>query len=289
MGSLLEPIRKFREAYRSLRDLQSEMRGLRVLNGYATWRQLLREEPRYQDPRNLTRHGSRSFSQHEEDGIIAEIFRRIGTTDRFFVEFGVGAGIENNTVALLLDGWAGQWLEGSEKSVARIQKTFAVPLGQKRLRLKRAFLTAETLPNLFRECEVPAEFDLLSIDVDGNDYWFWKSLSGYRPRVVIVEYSAALGPDLAIRMKYDPKWRWDYTTRTFGCSLRAFEELGTEKGYRLVGCNITGTNAFFVREDLVDETRFQAPFTTAQHYESPKPIPFRPKRSAADDLSLFFS
>ena len=126
-------------------------------------------------------------------------------------------------------------------------------------------------------------------EIDGIAIWRYRlPTEGSGALGYLVEYSAALGPDLAIRMKYDPKWRWDYTTRTFGCSLRAFEELGTEKGYRLVGCNITGTNAFFVRDDLVDETRFQAPFTTAQHYESPKPVPFRPKRTAADDLCLFF-
>ena len=97
---------------------------------------------------------------------------------------------------------------------------------------------------------MPEEPDLVSIDVDGNDYWIWRALTGYRPRLVIVEYNGAIDPRERRVMPYTPGFRWDGTS-DYGASLGALEELAAEKGYRLVHTELAGVNAFFVREDLV--------------------------------------
>jgi hypothetical protein len=223
---------------------------------------------RYADPRCLTRYGYKSTSQNDEDGILDEIFRRIGTTNRFFIEFGVETGIENNTLALLLGGWRGLWLEGDPAAQLAVRDGFRSALSEGLLQLEGGFVTAENIEDLLAKGSVPEEPDLLSIDIDGNDYWVWKAIRRFRPRVVVIEYNASLGRSARSVMQYDPTTRWDETIR-FGASLGALEDLGREKGYALVGCGLTGVNAFFVREDCVGD-KFLAPFTAEHHYEPPR-------------------
>jgi hypothetical protein len=231
-------------------------------------RERLAERDRYADPRSLVRHGYRCFSQFEEDGILDEIFRRIGATNRFFVEFGVGNGLENNTLALLLAGWSGLWIEADEPSLAHIRGEFREVLEEGRLAARGALVTPENIEALLHEGGVPAEPDLLSVDIDGNDYWVWRAIGRFRPRVVVIEYNATLGRSARLTAPYDAAARWDGTTR-FGCSLGALEDLGRDKGYALVGCTLAGVNAFFVREDCLAE-HFLPPYTAAQHFEPPR-------------------
>ncbi len=126
-------------------------------------------------------------------------------------------------------------------------------------------ITAENIEPLFNEMGVPEEFDLLSIDIDGNDYWVWKNILKFRPRVVTLEYNALYRPAVKWVMKNNPTLAGKNDSY-FGASLKSLELLGLEKGYRLVGCTFTGLNAFFVREDLVQD-RFLAPYTAENHYE----------------------
>jgi hypothetical protein len=224
--------------------------------------------PAYRDPKCLVRYGCKIYSQNDEDGILAEIFRRIGMTSRYFVEFGAGNGLENNTLALLVQGWSGAWIEGDPANCQMIGNVVSNFLNAKRLNAIQAFVTAENIRSLFEQLQVPQEFDLLSIDIDFNDYWIWKALTGYRPRAVVIEYNAGFGPSMEWKVRYSPEQTWD-GSRNFGASLKSYELLGREMGYSLVGCNLTGANAFFVREDLVGES-FRTPFTSEVHYESPK-------------------
>ena len=228
----------------------------------------LRTEPRYQVPKSLVPHGYRIYSQNDEDGIIAEIMRRIGNVDRRFVEFGVGDGVENNSLGLLMEGWQGTWIDGSAENIGKIKDRCAELIRREQLQVEQAFIDAENVQDIFQSLNVPAEFSLLSVDIDGNDYWMWRALCDYRPKVVVIEYNAGMGPRAEWKQEYDPKWVWQ-GTRNFGASLKSFELLGREKGYCLVGCSIKGMNAFFVREDLVGE-RFQEPFTSEFHFEPPR-------------------
>lgn len=228
-------------------------------------REAAANDPRRADPRRLLAYGYKGYSQGDEDGIIDEIFRRIGTTNRHFVEFGAGDGLQNNTTALVADGWRGAWLDGFDGNVATIQREFAQVVAADKLRVRQAFITAENIEALFTELGVPDEPDLLSIDIDGNDYWIWRAITHYRPRVVVIEYNATFGRSARCVVPYRPDGVWNYTCH-YGAGLAALEGLGREKGYSLVGCCYQGTNAFFVRDDLLGD-HFCAPYTAANHFE----------------------
>jgi hypothetical protein len=219
------------------------------------------------DIKTLTFHGYSAFSMADEDGILQEIFERIGITNRQFVEFGCGDGLENNSTYLLFTGWGGVWMDGGEDCIRSVENHFSRYLQSGRLQVKRAFITRDNINSLLQEASIGAEPDLLSIDIDGNDYWIWQAITGIRPRVVVIEYNATFRPPHKIVQTYNPEHRWN-GTNYFGASLKALEDLGREKGYALVGCNYSGVDAFFIRQDLVGG-RFSEPFTAEHHYRPP--------------------
>jgi len=179
----------------------------------------------------------KEYSQNGEDGIIKAIFTMIGITNKYFVEFGVEDGIECNTRYLSKHkGWKGILMDGGHDDPS--------------LNLHREFITAENIEELFRKYDVPKEFDLLSIDIDGNDYWVWKAITHFSPRVVIMEYNACIPYTPLVSIPYDPAFQWDKTDY-YGASLSAFVQLGKDKGYTLVGTDPNGVNAFFVRDDQI--------------------------------------
>ncbi|MGH7511958.1 MAG: hypothetical protein ACREOQ_03435 [Gemmatimonadales bacterium] len=226
----------------------------------------LLQDPRYAASKRLNRHEHQVFSQNGEDGVLREIYRRIEARDRTFVEIGVGDGQTNNTTFLLTQGWRGQWIEGSERSVAAIRRSFRAPLGDGRLTLVHAQVTAENVGDLLRRAGAPAEPDLLSLDIDRNTWWVLSAaLEVLRPRVLVVEYNATYPPDLDWVVEYDGA-RWWNRTSYFGASLKAYERLGRQHGLRLVGCDLTGVNAFFVRDELAGN-HFEEPATAEALYE----------------------
>lgn len=228
----------------------------------------LLKQPRYADPRALARHERQVFSEYGEDGVIAEIFRRVGVEARTFLEIGVGNGLQNNTAFLLHQGWKGWWVDGNQRAYGQIQQHLRDPIREGRLKTLCHFVTAENVVELLREQAVPPSLDLLSIDIDRNTYWIWKALGQLSARAVVVEYNATMPPDVDWKVDYDPKLQWNRTFH-YGASLKAFERLGREQGYQLVGCSLSGVNAFFVRADLCGE-KFQSPFTSEEHYEPPR-------------------
>ena len=119
-----------------------------------------------------------------------------------------------------------------------------------------------------QKVDFAGEIDLLSIDIDFNDYWVWKAVNAVNPRAAVIEYNAGLRPPLSLTVPYQPNRSGD-GTNFFGASLEAMVRLGAQKGYRIVGCNISGSNAFFVREDLC-AGHFLEPATAEEHYEPPR-------------------
>lgn len=220
---------------------------------------------KYLDNKRLNRHEFKVFSQSGEDGIIEEIFKRIGETNKIFVEFGVGDGTENNSLYLFLKNWRGYWLDGNLSSINKIKSRYDFLLKPGKLLAQHRFITAENIEMALGDLGIPKEFDFLSIDIDGNDYWVWQAIVNYSPRVVAIEYNGNLGPEIKWVMKYQPDYVWRGTSY-FGASLKSLELLGASKKYKLVGCSFTGTNAFFVREDLIGDSFF-TPFTSENHYE----------------------
>jgi len=226
----------------------------------------LRAHPRYGDPRRLLCYAGQVCSQNGEDGIIHEIFRRVGATSRIFVEIGVGDEVENNTAFLLSQGWSGRWIDGDPAFLERIKS--GPEFLRKQLSGLVSFVTRENAAALLAQLNVPAEFDLLSVDIDQNTYYIWEALSGFRPRVVVVEYNSSIPSDIDWKVSYAPDRVWD-GSQNFGAGLKALEILGRQLGYSLVGCEFCGVNAFFVRNDLVGD-KFAEPFTSENHHEPPR-------------------
>lgn len=169
--------------------------------------------------------------------MIERLFEVLGTTGRFFVEFGAkdGFNLSNTALLRLHRGWRGLLLDPGAAPGSPVT---------------RGFVTAENVNALFREHGVPREFDLLSIDVDGNEYWIWKALRDFRPRVVVIEYNVLLDPLEAKVAPYDPSHAWDGSAY-HGASLAALQALGRRKGYALVYTDSYAPNAFFVRRDTL--------------------------------------
>jgi hypothetical protein len=194
-------------------------------------------------------------SRHGADGIIAELFHRLGTTNRFLVEFGVEEGLECNTAHLTIDHhWHGLLIEGSSAFYAKLINNYK-NRRLNRVALVHQLITKENITTLFAENQVPTEFDLLSIDIDGNDYWVWQELSDYRPRVVVIEYNATYPPPQKWVVAYNPHFVWDGTDY-YGASLASLAALGKQLGYALLGTDRKGVDAFFLRRDLVPISGF---------------------------------
>jgi hypothetical protein len=262
---ILRELKAIRESLARI-EAQSAAQTALLQQQYVDWQ--LVSNPRYQDARRLNRFERQVYSQNGEDGVIAEIFRRIGVRTQSFIEIGVGDGLENNTTHLLLQGWHGCWCEGNPTSAARIREVFASQVSSGQLRLRHAFVTAENILNLLREEKADLEPDLLSLDVDRNTWFIWEALAPVHARLVVVEYNALYPPPDRWKVQYHADKTWNGTA-CFGASLKEYEELGRKLGYALVGCELFGANAFFVRSDLVGD-HFSEPFTAEHHYEPPR-------------------
>ena len=131
----------------------------------------------------------------------------------------------------------------------------------------QAFVDRDNIAGLFAANGVPADLDLLSIDIDGNDYWAWEALGEYRPSLVVIEYNPTYPPPVSWIMAYDPAHRWDGTTYQ-GASLTALTRLAGRRGYALLGTDRHGVHAFFLRDDLVAASGFRVkPPEEAYHFQ----------------------
>jgi len=224
----------------------------------------LAETPRIQDPLRLLSSGYKVYSQNQEDGMIAEVFRRIGVITRRFIEFGVETGLECNSAFLLMQDWSGAWIEGSTENAAAARNNFK----DYPVEVVNTYITVENADAMITRLAGGQELDFLSIDIDTIDYWIWRAVVTVRPRLVVIEYNANWPPHIRKTVAHDPAMFWDGSNYS-GASLGALEALGRSKGYSLVGCSLAGANAFFVRDDLVGD-KFCAPFTAENHYEPPR-------------------
>jgi len=199
--------------------------------------------------------GFRCCSQFEEDGILLYIFSLIGVTNKTAVEICAGDGIQCNSANLIINhGWHGYLFDGDRKNVVRGSQyyrrhkdTFLWPP-----KLTHAWITAENVDRTLQDAGVEGEVDLLSVDVDGMDYWIWKAINCINPRVVVCETHNVIPADKALTVPYDRSFKIsveDY----HGASLAAMTKLAKEKGYRLAGTHRYGFNAFFIRNGVGEE------------------------------------
>jgi len=200
----------------------------------------------------INRYESSLHSQNGEDGIIRYIFSVIGFESRYFVEFGFGAHQCNSLRLLLHESFEGLLMDGSEEQ-CRIFNLSCKKMQLNSVLAVNAFIDVTNLQKLIVLNDVPDQIDFLSIDVDGNDYWLWEILDCINPRVVCIEYNSGIGPEYSWSIPYSADFeRFSAHPSGFfaGASLKALESLGQRKGYRLVACDSTGTNAFFIRKDI---------------------------------------
>jgi hypothetical protein len=196
------------------------------------------------------------FSEADEDGILQYIFALVGAPTRKLVDIGAATIHGSNTANLIINhGWNGLLIDGDADKIRRTATFYAENPATRNMPPKcvSSWISAENINALLVEHGFGGEIDLLSIDIDGIDYWVWKALDAARPRVVVVEYQCIWGAERSVAVPYRADFSPVYVGK-YGvynsASLPAFVKLGREKGYRLVGSQRYGYNAFFVREDL---------------------------------------
>lgn len=202
--------------------------------------------PKKTEKDSLYDYEKRVFSQNNEDGIIEYLLNAIGYKNKYYVEFGVEDGSECNTRYIREQfGFTGLMMDGSNEN--------------HEIGLHKEFITPSNINTLFEKYNVPKEFDLLSIDIDFNDFYIWKNISDeYKPNIVIIEYNAEYAPPKSLVVKKDESRMWDFT-KYYGGTLSAMNYIAIEKGYTLVYCDSVGVNSFFVRNELLNKLNVKIP------------------------------
>jgi hypothetical protein len=194
----------------------------------------------------------RVFSQWGDDGIIEWLVSQVNVPNTHFVEFGVENFHEANCHFLLVNrNWKGLVLDGNQKHMSDLRSERIYWMFD--LTAKAAFVTAENIDTLITDAGFSGPLGILSIDIDGNDYWIWKSIRSVDPAIIICEYNPILGDRYPISVPYNPgftRFGAHHSGLYFGCSIEAIRQLAVTRGYTFVGTNSNGINAFFVRNDL---------------------------------------
>jgi len=201
----------------------------------------------------------RVFSGEGQDGILLYIFSIVGATNKMAVELCVGDVVGSNTANLIVNhGWNALLIDGNEGAID-INRRFYASRRDTSIwppTMVHAWVTAENINQVIGNNGYSGEIDLLSLDIDGVDWWIWRAIDCISPRVVVVEYNDLWGPEKSVTVPYRPDFvaEWSVDGPDYaGASLPAFVKLGKEKGYRLIGCERYGFNAFFMRNDVGEE------------------------------------
>ncbi len=197
--------------------------------------------------------GFRAFSQVDEDGIILGIFGAIGMGSRRFVDIGAADGINSNCANLAINwGWDGLFVDGNAASVERGRGYYARHPDTRLFppRFLQAFVTRTNVNQLISGAGFNGAIDLLSLDIDGNDYWIWEAIDCIDPRAVVVEASVQFGLRSIVVPYAEADVHPDAQTGYYGASVVAMAKLAARKGYRLVAANKYGFNLFFVKANV---------------------------------------
>jgi hypothetical protein len=237
------------------------------------------DERKRLDPRD---YEFKVYSQWGEDGIIDHLVSQISVASRTFVEFGVENYTEANTLFLLKHrNWRGLVIDGSAENVQSIRSSEVY--WRYDLRADAEFITRDNINDIITRNGLAGELGLLSIDIDGNDYWIWDAITCVRPTIVVAEYNSLFGPLAKVSVPYAPDFfrtRAHASNMYYGASLAALDHLARRRGYSLVAGNSAGNNAFFVRDDCLGTVRRQ---TVAEAYRQSA---FREARSDDGTVAL---
>jgi len=239
-----------------IQEMEDHAHSSNRIQRYFAWHEYLKNE-KYDYPM-LQRNGFRVFSMNDQDGIIEEIFRRLAYNNielsNTFIEFGCDNGIENNTHYLLFKNYQGLWIEANNQHANFINSKFNYYLNNKQLTFLNTFVTKDNIDSILKQFfdKIKKDIDLLVIDLDGNDYYIWEAITSIRPKVICIEYNAAIKPPTSVVCPYSDKYNWD-GANIFGASLSALNKLANDKNYVLVGCSVAGTDAFFLDKIIYDK------------------------------------
>jgi hypothetical protein len=227
---------------------------------------LLSKQQWSMDSQNINDYEFKIFSQFGDDGIIQYLVKNITIQNEFFVEFGVENYQESNTRFLMMNNnWSGFVMDASVEAMESLKQQSWY--WQYNLTHKAAFINKDNINELL-EGRSFEDIGLLHIDIDGNDYHILKeiNLTKLNPSIIIMEYNSVFGKDRLITIPYDKDFnrtKAHYSNLFFGASLPALRNEATKKGYALVGCNLAGNNAYFIRKDLLNEKVKELPINKA--------------------------
>jgi hypothetical protein len=231
---------------------------------------------------NLADVEFRIFSEYGEDGILEWLVHHNGTTPECFIEFGVHNYVEANTRFLLMfRNWRGLVFDGDKHNITVVRDDDIY--WRHDLTARQAFITRENINSLIIAEGLSGEIGILSVDIDGNDYWTWEAIDCVNPHIVVIEYNAVLGDRFGVTVPYDPHFARTMAHPSnlyYGASIVALTSLADRKGYALLGTNRAGNNAFFVRKDRL--FRFDERLTS----RGPRPSRFREARDQVDRLAF---
>lgn len=267
----------FRERQHHAAKIDAALEELKIAQGI-----MLSELNKRKTSRCLKDFEFKVFSQWGEDGIIQRLVDVVTVGNKTFIEFGVESFRESNCRFLMMkDNWSGFVIDGSQRNIEALQQSYY--FWRYDLAAVSAFITRGNINDLLRTSGFGEDVGILSVDLDGNDYYILDAIQSIRPRILICEYNALFGRNRLITIPYDENFRRKekhQSTLYYGASLGAIAELAARKGYVLVGTNSAGNNSFFVRRDLISD-RLEA-LTTEGAFTSSK---FREARDRNGELT----
>lgn len=256
-NSTINRIKKFWHSFTGQKNIIAALKHASEAQQFISGQQLVLLSKQLPDPVTLQDAEFKVFSQWGEDGIIQFLIGKCNIEPKTFIEFGVENYQEANTRFLLkYNNWKGLIIDGSSR---HIDYVMADSISWRHdLTAVAAFITKENVNGLFLKAGFKGKIGILSVDIDGNDYWVWEAISVVEPMIVIAEYNSYFGNDRAISTPYDPAFyrtNAHYSNLYFGASLPALCHLAEKKGFALVGCTSAGNNAFFVKKEHLNGLR----------------------------------
>ena len=249
MKSLRALINEFKSAFQNTWRMSERLDEIKINQGL-----ILSALNETRNSTNLADYEFKVFSQWGEDGIIQHLSKAIEVKHKTFIEFGVESFMEANCRFLLMkDNWRGYVIDASPSNIAVLKNSYFY--WKFEIVAVDAFITKDNINDLLAKSGFDEDVGILSIDIDGNDYSILEAINTIRPRILICEYNAVFG-DRKISVPYDPNFsrtEKHYSNLYWGASLSAMTFLANQKGYSLVGTNGSGCNAFYVRDDLLNE------------------------------------
>lgn len=250
MKFLRRLIQRFKKIFHDLENLNRTIDEIKINQGLILSKLNLKNNDQSINSREF-----KIFSQWGEDGIIQYLTNLIPIKNRTFIEIGVEDFNESNCRFLLMkDNWQGFVIDGSTENINKIKNSYFY--WKYAINAFHAFVTVENINAVLQESDFHEDIGILSIDIDGNDWFILQAITTYSPRILICEYNETFGKDRKISVPYDANFyrtEKHYSNLYFGASLAAIIFLAEQKGYSFVGINSNCNNAFFVKNDLMNE------------------------------------